>query len=165
VKVLDFGIAKLMDQSDATLTHEGMVVGTPAFMSPEQCIGQAIDKRSDVYSLGAVLCFTLTGAAPYGDQPIARVLAAHMSDPVPDVSMAMPWVAPPALIALVSRTLAKDPGERPEGMEALDNALAALGDLTELAVKDGQRRTQEIGVSGTAQTMVSENTETLAGDS
>ncbi len=163
VKVLDFGIAKLVDQVDATLTHEGMVVGTPAFMPPEQCMGQAIDLRSDVYALGSVLYFALTGSAPYGEQPIARVLAAHVGDPIPDVGMAMPWVAPPALVALVRATLAKDPKERPETMDALDDALEALGDLSGLALKEGASRAA--AVSGTAPTLVSETQETLAGDS
>lgn len=161
VKVLDFGIAKMLDQSDATLTHEGMVVGTPAFMPPEQCMGQAIDPRSDVYALGAVLYFTLTGSAPYGEQPIARVLAAHVGDPIPDVSLAMPWLAPPELLALVSRTLAKDPSDRPASMEALEHALEALGDLSALAPRGG---VPEVAVSGTAQTMVSDTAETIAGD-
>jgi tRNA A-37 threonylcarbamoyl transferase component Bud32 len=153
IKVLDFGIAKLLDaESDATLTREGMVVGTPAFMAPEQCLGRSVDARSDVYALGAVLFHALTGSAPFGEQPVARVLSAHVSDPVPDVSLAMPWVCPAALGGIVQRALAKDPAARMGSMTELDAALGALGDLGEL----------ELRVAPVAP--VSASAETLAGD-
>lgn len=82
VKVLDFGIAKLKSYAGATnLTEKGLIIGTPNYMSPEQCRGEQLDPRSDIYSLGVIVYEMLTGDAPFqADTPVAVVLK-HASEP------------------------------------------------------------------------------------
>lgn len=136
VKVLDFGIAKLLDGArGATLTREGITVGTPAYMPPEQAMGRAVDARSDVYALGATLFYALTGRPPFGDDNVAAVLTAQMHEvPVPCSSLS-PYAPVEALDAIVARALEKDPEARFASMDALEQALAALGDLSGVALR------------------------------
>jgi serine/threonine protein kinase len=128
-KLLDFGLVKLL--ADAQVhTASGVPMGTPHYMSPEQCRGEKVDARSDVYAFG-VICFELlTGAPPYqGDTP-AAVLVAHLMQEVPRVSEAGVNL-PAELDAPLLRMLAKDPEARPSSAGAalreLDAALRAAG--------------------------------------
>lgn len=74
MKVLDFGLAQVMDASpQARITAAGMVHGTPAYMSPEQCRSELPDERSDLYSLGCMLYELVIGQPPFGDAPFAEV--------------------------------------------------------------------------------------------
>lgn len=110
-KVLDFGIAKI--DSDRTVkTHTKAVMGTPTFMSPEQCKGAGqVDQRSDVYSLGCMLFTLLAGRPPFeGDGP-GDVIAMHLREPPPPPSTMVPGL-PPAIDVLVLRCLAKDRAQR-----------------------------------------------------
>ena len=111
VKVVDFGIAKLRDMaSDGTLTEEGAVVGTPFYMSPEQCKGEHLDARADVYSLGALLYEMLAGSPPFNAPSIAGVILKHVSEPPPPLP---PDVrASPALSEAIKRALSKDADAR-----------------------------------------------------
>ena len=84
VKVVDFGIAKLCDLGTGnTLTQTGTLIGTPYYMSPEQCRGESLDARSDVYSLGAMLYEMLSGAPPFTAETPAGVITKHLLDPPP----------------------------------------------------------------------------------
>lgn len=111
VKVLDFGIAKLRDLTpDQSLTQTGAVLGTPYYMSPEQCRGDALDARSDVYSLGAMLYEMMAGQPPFTASTITGVVAKHLTETPRPLSQ---YVAiTPTLEASIMRALAKDPNWR-----------------------------------------------------
>ncbi len=124
-KVLDFGIAKLTGDGHTSQTRTGSVMGTPYYMSPEQCEGRRqIDHRSDIYSLGVVMYELLTGQVPFPDEGFGAIIVAHLTRPVPLPRTVRPGV-PPELEAVVMRALEKDPAQRFQTMEELD---AALGD-------------------------------------
>lgn len=109
VVLTDFGIAKLV--TTKTITASGGMIGTPAYMSPEQGLGEAGDERSDLYSLGVILFQMLTGQLPYdADTPLAVVLK-HLNDPVPPLRAINPSI-PESVEAIVLRLMAKDPAER-----------------------------------------------------
>ncbi len=116
-KLLDFGLAKLMtsEDSDVTLTAEGTVLGTAAYMAPEQAQGKALDERSDIFSFGAVLYEVLSGRRAFRGDSMAEVLSAVLrDDPKP----------PPALAGIVMRCLRKVPEERFQTMAEVRAALA-----------------------------------------
>lgn len=85
VKVLDFGIAKLRDVATTNLTQAGSVVGTPHYMSPEQCLGQELDTRSDIYSLGIVLYEMLAGVVPFNSRTSTAIVVQHVNQPPPSL--------------------------------------------------------------------------------
>ncbi len=114
VKVLDFGIAKLMDEKPVgTLTATGAVCGTPAYLSPEQVMGGEIGPPSDLYSLGVVLYEMLGGRRPFSGKTSMEVLMKHVNEPVPAFPTLDSEVPIPRSLELVVRTaLAKQPAER-----------------------------------------------------
>ena len=120
VKLLDFGLAKLVADSDATRTEAGTVLGTAAYMSPEQARGMPLDARTDIFSFGAVLYELLSGSRAFGGDSVAQALSAVLRDDP------RPLGSP--LESLVSRCLAKDPAKRfqhaSELRAALDGAAA-----------------------------------------
>ena len=122
--VSDFGIARV--GSDTT-TGPQRVVGTAEFMSPEQVLGERVDPRSDLYSLGVVGFFALSGELPFVGPNDMSVLARHVSEPPPPLASVAQGV-PPRLAATIDRCLAKDPGARFPNGEALAEALAAALD-------------------------------------
>jgi serine/threonine-protein kinase len=123
VKVLDFGIAKVTDV-DSTMTGTGWVLGTPAWLSPEAAQGKEVDVRSDVYALGAVLYFLLSGSPPFDCENAAMTMMAHISrtpDP-PSAKLGKPL--PTDVEAVVLRALSKDPCDRYASASELALALA-----------------------------------------
>jgi serine/threonine-protein kinase len=112
-KLLDFGLVQdLSTVSDERLTRTGMVLGTPGYMSPEQAAGDStVDARGDLYSLGAVAFFALTGRPPFQGRTIGPLLAAHRFEVPPLVTDLRPDV-PADLAAIIARCLAKDPTDR-----------------------------------------------------
>lgn len=125
-KVLDFGIAKLANDVDAKQqTSASLVMGTPPYMSPEQCRGAGkVDCRSDVYSLGCVLYALVTGKPPFSAEGAGVLMLQHMTEPPPRPSTRTPGI-PPKVDALILRCLAKNPDER----FASGTALAAALDM------------------------------------
>lgn len=118
----DFGIVKIYEEEGAQSNMTGSVVlGTPAYMSPEQALGKPIDKRSDVYALGAVIYEMLTGLPPYKGPTSVSVAMKHVMDPVPHVAEFRPDISP-ELDAVVARAMAKDPSERYESAGDLASA-------------------------------------------
>ncbi len=122
-KVLDFGLVHIPkeDADGGTLTREGVVAGTPTYMSPEQVGGEGgIDARSDLYSVGTLAYFLLTGQPPFGGRSAAKVLAAHLYE----TPASLPAEIPPDLAAVVMRCLAKAPDERWPDAPSLESAFA-----------------------------------------
>jgi len=122
--VSDFGIARVGSGAPTGPQH---VVGTAEFMSPEQALGEHVDPRSDLYSLGVVAFFALSGELPFVGPDDMTVLARHVHDPPPPLASVAPGV-PPRLAETIDRCLAKDPGARFPNGEALADALAAALD-------------------------------------
>jgi serine/threonine-protein kinase len=123
-KLLDFGLVLDETAADAgdRLTRAGVVLGTPAYMAPEQAAGEPVDARGDVYSLGAVAYYALTGQPPFAGKSPLQVMAAHRTTPAPPLDG-----APADLAAVVARCLAKDPADRFPTAGALERALAGCG--------------------------------------
>ena len=134
VKVLDFGLAKLMEdgsaETGATRTLEGTVVGTAAYMSPEQAEGKAVDARSDIFSFGAVLYEMLTGRRAFGGESRMATISSVLRDEPKPPSQIRAGV-PRELERIVARCLRKDPGRRFQHMEDLRIALEEVKEESE----------------------------------
>jgi serine/threonine-protein kinase len=127
VKVMDFGIARAVAASSATMTQTAAIIGTAHYLSPEQARGEHVDARSDVYSTGCLLYELLTGAPPFtGDTPVAVAYQHVREDPVPP-SRLDPDISP-SLDAIVLKAMAKNPANRYQSADEmradLDRALA-----------------------------------------
>src|SRR5215211_202944 len=111
VFLTDFGIAKLLESASPRLTQTDAIMGTPAYISPEQAQGQTVDQRSDIYSLGIILYEMVTGSAPFTAETPLAVLFKHISDPLPPPSLVKSDI-PPAIEQVILKALAKDPRDR-----------------------------------------------------
>ena len=129
--VTDFGVAKAVSESRAapngtTITRPGLTLGTPAYMAPEQALGDPVDQRADLYSFGCVAYELLTGEGPFPHPSAHRLVTAHLTEPPPPVADKRRDI-PPALAALVMRCLEKTPDRRPRsGRELLEELEAAV---------------------------------------
>lgn len=127
VKILDFGIAKLLDAPAREITFAGQLVGTPEYMSPEQCRGLPVDHRADIYALGAIVYEMVSGEVPFSGESVFAILERQLRDVAPRLVLAAhPLAVPAELDRIVARCLAKDPDERFESMDALAEALYDL---------------------------------------
>ena len=128
VKLLDFGIAKLMGGGEArTKTRSGQLLGTPLYMSPEQCRGgRQVDSRSDIYSLGCIMFELFCGRPPFLAEGYGDLIIAHASEPPPEPLDFAPSLMP-AFRDLLLACLEKPPENRPASMEEISQRLAALG--------------------------------------
>jgi serine/threonine-protein kinase len=123
VLVSDFGIARAAEEK--TLTASGSVIGTPHFMSPEQCAGQKVGPQSDQYSLGVLAFQMLTGQVPFDAESVIAIIQHHYFTPVPDVRAVREGV-PEELLAVVYRSLSKDAGQRYASTRDMVKAIEAV---------------------------------------
>jgi RsiW-degrading membrane proteinase PrsW (M82 family)/tRNA A-37 threonylcarbamoyl transferase component Bud32 len=123
IRIVDFGIAKVIASDVLTtqeLTQTGDLVGSPLYMSPEQCMGTALDARSDIYSLGCVMYEAITGKAPFLGANSVQTIFKHIHEmPQQPQSMRPDIFIPPALEQVIFRTLQKDPAARYANMDEL----------------------------------------------
>ena len=128
--VTDFGIARPTASAATSkqLTLEGQLIGTAAFMSPEQGAGEPVDGRSDLYALGGVGFFALTGHAPFEASTLEAILVARFTQAAPPMASVRPDV-PSALASAIDRCLAREPNNRFPSAEALAEAFAERGGL------------------------------------
>lgn len=129
VKVLDFGIARTVDSS---LTATGAAPGTPAFMSPEQCKGDEVDGRSDLYSLAVLMFACVVGRLPFEHKEPLRLMQMHVMAPAPDPRTLCTTPLTDAFVQVLLRTLAKKPGERYATAAAMRAALQAVAEGRDL---------------------------------
>jgi serine/threonine-protein kinase len=123
VKLLDFGIAKLLDPARTNVTQTGAMLGTPQFMSPEQCLGRLVDARTDIYALGVILYRVFTGQYPFTGTVITELVYQHVADaPAPP---SRHRAMPPDLERIILDCLAKDPAARPQSARVLGERLEA----------------------------------------
>lgn len=142
LKVADFGIARI---DTSNLTNAGMVMGTPSYMSPEQCQGKEVDRRSDLYSTGVVLYELLTGEKPFSGSIEAIAFKICYEDPRPPSEISKLDISP-ALDAIVTTALAKDPGTRFQNAKAFNRALRLALD-PEINVKRETQDATEINLA------------------
>ncbi len=135
-KLLDFGVAKLLEQDivpGAPKTQAGATLGTPQYMAPEQCVGGKIDARTDIYALGVMFFQVLTGRVPFEGNTVIEIWQGHVSRPPPKLADVAPDMASSSaeLEALILQMLAKDPKKRLQSAaqfcEALDAVAPTLG--------------------------------------
>jgi serine/threonine-protein kinase len=133
--VADFGIAKALAAANtttgsapgATLTQAGISLGTPAYMAPEQAVGDEVDHRADIYAWGVLAYELISGAHPFANRTTAGALvAAHIRDTAAPLAARVPAL-PPSLVAVVDQALAKDPADRPASANAIVQALDGIG--------------------------------------
>jgi serine/threonine-protein kinase len=135
LKILDFGIARAT--SATTLTRQGDLLGTLAYMAPEMCAGEKVDARNDVYSLGATLYFMLTGQ-PVFRGTLSKLLAAHVNEAPKSPSERLGQPLPEDLERVVMRCLAKSPADRYQTMREVEAALSACTDSGRWTTADSQ---------------------------
>ena len=151
VKLLDFGIAKLVAAADQSSTQTGAVMGTPHYMSPEQCHGRAVDHRTDIYAMGVILYRFYAGRLPFEGETFMEVLTKQVTlAPDPPSRYAS---IPPALDQLIMRCLSKDPAGRPQSARELGSELEAIFATSTLPLAVS---TPPIGVSTTLGASASE---------
>lgn len=122
-KLIDFGLAKSLYDTEAKLSLDGTIYGTPTFLSPEQCQQKSLDFRCDIYSLGCVLFTMLAGYPPFREENIVRLLRKHIEE-MPDFEEAQ---IAPKLVPVISKAMAKEPDERFQSAKELKDCLRVLG--------------------------------------
>lgn len=163
VKVLDFGLAKPVAgkvDEHSLATAAGLTPGTPAYMAPEMALGEAVDGRTDLYALGCVAYYLLTGQVVFEGDTNLQVIVKHLrNDPVPPSQRASVEI-PPALEQLVLACLAKNPKDRPPSAAQLSRALGSIG--VEPWTQDDARRWWESRASAPREADAANNSRTKA---
>ena len=162
VKILDFGVAKILSSPDgasSVKTRTGSLMGTPLYMSPEQCKGAGVlDHRTDIYSLGVILFEMLSGRPPFNAEGVGELFAKHMLEEPPLVTEFAPD-APPHMAAAIMKSLAKDPAARFQSMEEFRKAI--VGEIKVAIAAAGGRKSLN-PASTMATTMATKASTTLS---
>jgi serine/threonine-protein kinase len=146
VKLLDFGLAKrtavaaATDDTGAPISREGVAMGTPGYMAPEQARGSGVDHRADFFAFGAMLYEMLTGARPFAGESVMELMIASVRDPAPRLSVLRPDL-PEELSALVASLLEKEAERRPASASQIIAALGGPGRLTPTAAPEAFAQT------------------------
>ncbi|HEX3598102.1 MAG TPA: protein kinase [Polyangiaceae bacterium] len=148
-KLLDFGIAKVLDPKASQITGRGIAIGTPRYMAPEQATGEAVDARTDLYAVGLILFEMIAGEGPFDrTRDPNELFLAHIATTAPPLTSIAPF-APPALDPWLARLLAKKPSHRPDDAEAVAVALRALAtELVAPSVRPGERDKDDPTLAG-----------------
>jgi serine/threonine-protein kinase len=173
VKVLDFGIAKIMrGEDDVELTGTGRIIGTPKYMSPEQILAEPVDHRSDIYSLACIVFEMLCGSPPFQDSSTTKLMLAHAHQAPPTFAERLPNQAlariPGPLEQVVRRALSKSPTERQESIDVfrleLEEALEATDHALRISELSAPTQTQMApGVTqGSAPNSVTDSSDLLS---
>ncbi|MBX9669837.1 MAG: protein kinase [Candidatus Obscuribacterales bacterium] len=132
VKIVDFGIAKQHNCDSTQFTRMGEVLGSPPYMSPEQCQGEEVDFRSDVYSLGCLMFETLTGRSPFDQGTPVKTVLSHINSPVPYLKSFSNNPELSKFEAIVRHSLEKNPKNRYQNIDAVRADLIAIRDTGKL---------------------------------
>ena len=146
VKVLDFGIAKVLQHETLNMTMEDSILGTPRYMSPEQVRSEQVDERTDLYAMGIILFEMICGHPPYRGKQTMGTLLMHINSKIPSVRQHSPWPnLPDPLVEIIESCLAKSADERPRSSSELKQLLrAALLDAMDTTTGSDQLSTQSI---------------------
>lgn len=125
IKLVDFGLSRMLDHADTQLTKTGTLMGTPAFMAPEQATGDRGDHRVDIYGVGVILYAILTGRPPFLEETLPGMLVAVMTQEADRPSKLVPEI-PQSLELVIQRAMAKQPEERYRSVSALRDALSEV---------------------------------------
>ncbi len=128
VKITDFGLAKGIASADVSTVSSGLIVGTPLYMAPEQCVGSEIDPRTDIYALGASFYYLLTGRPPFTGENSFDILEKHITELPVSPSQRIPDI-PQSISEIIMRMLAKIPTERYENCIEVAQALSSVLDV------------------------------------
>lgn len=157
VKIVDLGIVKALDKDGAEamrLTHTGEIFGSPLYMSPEQCLGQALDERSDIYALGCLTYETITGTPPIIGENFVQTVYRHVHDIPSMMQDVRPDLAIPAEVeSLVARALSKNRDDRHASMKELKEALGNARNQCTAATIGAQPFLSPSAVAGGSATM------------
>jgi serine/threonine-protein kinase len=136
VKVLDFGVAKLLTAEGVNGTLDGTIIGTPTYMSPEQAAGLPVDARADIYAVGTVLYELLAGRPPFVAPNFGQLMVKILTESPPELPTHTPAgdAIPPELARITARCLSKEPEGRPEQLAEVITSLLADSDSATLAV-------------------------------
>ena len=138
-KVMDFGVAKLLASDVPGLTQEGMVPGTPEYMSPEQVMGKTIvDERSDIYSFGVVLYETITGIRPFKKESPMASAVSHLKQPLPPLPDEVANTVPRKMAELIYKMTERDRHKRVQSAKEVANRIRELKFTNVVKVKEGR---------------------------
>lgn len=144
-RLLDFGAARALRGESQNLTLDGMIVGTPRYLSPEQAQGLDVDERSDIYSLGCIAYEMFSGRPPFEGETAMDTISMHITEEAPtfaELGIRVDKAIDREIEALIRKMIAKDPGDRVQSMEELIRAIAGFENLEVESVVPAERRVE-----------------------